>query len=313
VKRAAVIVNPTKCTDAAGLHEQVTSAMRSAGWQPPLWFETTEQDPGSGVTRQALDEGADLVVACGGDGTVTACTAALAGTGVPLAILPLGTGNLLARNLDMPLDLEKALDLAMTGGDRALDVGTADGEPFVVMAGMGFDAVMLADAGESLKAAVGWPAYVLSALRHLRDQAVRVELRADDAPPSRRRIHGLVVGNVGRLQGSVPLLPDAEPDDGLLDVVLLAPTGLTGWARLAFAVVLRRPHSAQLERLHVRTLDVVASRAMPCERDGELADTCRELHIGIMPGALLVRCVPSQRSAEAQDSPSQSSLTGSSA
>ncbi|MDQ1540974.1 MAG: hypothetical protein QOH29_1700, partial [Actinomycetota bacterium] len=109
-----------------------------------------------------------------------------------------------------------------------------------------------------------------------------------------RRIHGLVVGNVGRLQGGVPLLPDAEPDDGFLDVVVLTPLGPAGWLRLAAAVLLRRENSPAFDRLRVRRLIVRAGRAMPCERDGEVCDGRRDARIGIMPGALLVRCVPAR-------------------
>jgi len=211
---------------------------------------------------------------------------------VPLAIVPAGTGNLLARNLELPLDRDAALEIALTGSDRTLDVGTIDGEPFVVMAGMGLDAVMLSDASEALKARVGWAAYVLSAARHLRDRPVEVELTGDDAAPIHRRIHGLVVGNVGRLQGGVPLLPDAEPDDGFLDVVVLTPLGPAGWLRLAAAVLLRRENSPEFDRRRVRELNVRAGRAMPCELDVEVCDGRREARIEIMPGALLVRCVP---------------------
>jgi YegS/Rv2252/BmrU family lipid kinase len=292
VTRAAFIVNPIKIDDLASLRADVTAAMAKADWEPPLWLETTEADPGGGFAEDAIKEGVDVVLVCGGDGTITACAAALAHSGVPLAIVPAGTGNLLARNLELPLDRDAALEIALTGSDRALDMGTFDGEPFVVMAGMGLDAVMLSDASEALKAKVGWAAYVLSAARHLRDRPVEVELTGDDAATIRRRIHGLVVGNVGRLQGGVPLLPDAEPDDGFLDVVVLTPLGPAGWLRLAAAVLLRRESSPEFDRLRVRRLEVRARRPMPCECDGELADARRDARIEIMPGALLVRAVP---------------------
>jgi YegS/Rv2252/BmrU family lipid kinase len=292
VTRAAFVVNPTKTDDLGSLREAVTAAMTKVGWEQPLWLETTEEDPGRGQAEDAIKQGVDVVLVCGGDGTITACAAALASSGVPLAIVPAGTGNLLARNLELPLDRDAALEIALTGSDRTLDVGTIDGEPFVVMAGMGLDAVMLSDASEALKARVGWAAYVLSAARHLRDRPVEVELTGDDAAPIHRRIHGLVVGNVGRLQGGVPLLPDAEPDDGFLDVVVLTPLGPAGWLRLAAAVLLRRESSPEFDRLRVRELNVRAGRAMPCERDGEVCDGRRDARIEIMPGALLVRCVP---------------------
>jgi diacylglycerol kinase family enzyme len=223
--RAAVVANPTKHDQPEKLRGAIRAAMSEHGWSEPLWLETTIEDPGEGQAREAVQAGVDLVLACGGDGTVTACAAGVAASGVPLAVLPAGTGNLLARNLGLPLDLSDALAIALTGTDRKLDMGVANDQPFIVMAGIGFDAKMLGGASAPLKKRLGWPAYVVSALRHLRDRPMRVRLRADDGAPLRLRASAVVIGNVGSLQGGLPLMPDAEPDDGVLDVVVLSAAG----------------------------------------------------------------------------------------
>jgi YegS/Rv2252/BmrU family lipid kinase len=228
--------------------------------------------------------GVDLVLASGGDGTITACVGGIAGTGVPLGVLPCGTGNLLARNLGLPLSLDEALAVALTGSNRRLDVGTANGAPFVVMAGIGFDAEMLDGADERLKSRVGWAAYVLSALRHLRERPVRMTLRADGGPPQRRWASGVVVGNVGSLQGNVRLLPDAVPDDGVLDVAVLAASGWTGWLRLAADVLLRRK-TGRVAHLTCRELTVQASRAMGSGRGGGRNHAPAQGHPGAGPPA----------------------------
>jgi diacylglycerol kinase family enzyme len=286
VKRAAFVVNPTKCTDL----ETIKDAARSApGWAEPLYYETTVDDTGAAATKQALAAGVDVVVICGGDGTVTACLGVLADTPTPAAIVGCGTGNLLARNLQIPLGLADALDVAFGGVDRPIDLGMLDGESFAVMAGIGLDAAMLADANDALKAHVGWPAYVLSALRHVRDTPIRVELRPADGPMVSRRASSVVIGNVGRLQANLPLLPDAEPDDGLLDVLVMAPRGLIGWLRLAGAVVLRRRQSPTFERLRVQEVDIIAQRSVACERDGEVVASRRRIHVEIAPHAVLIR------------------------
>jgi YegS/Rv2252/BmrU family lipid kinase len=294
VRRAAVVVHPAKHDDVNGFRTVVRQAMSDRGWAEPLWLETRPDDTGERLAREAVRSGADLVLASGGDGTITACVGGVAGSGVPLGVLPCGTGNLLARNLGLPLSLDGALAVALTGSDRRLDVGAANGRPFVVMAGIGFDAEMLDGADERLKSRVGWAAYVLSALRHLRERPVRMTLRADSGPPQRRWASGVIVGNVGSLQGNVRLLPGAVPDDGVLDVAVLAASGWLGWLRLAADVLLRR-RTARVARLTCRELIVDASRARRWEVDGEVAGSTRQLRVTLEPGSLLVR-VPARTS-----------------
>ena len=113
VRQAAIVVHPDKVADAGKFRAAVSEAMHEHGWQPPLWLETTAEDPGQKQAREAAAAGVDLVLACGGDGTVTACAEGVAGAGVPLAIVPMGTGNLLARNLGLPVDLDAALAVAL--------------------------------------------------------------------------------------------------------------------------------------------------------------------------------------------------------
>ena len=293
--RAAVVVNPTKLDDDEGFKKAVSLAMYEHGWKEPLWLATTPGDPGIGQTKQAVAAGVDLVLACGGDGTVTSCAEGVAGSGVPLAIIPIGTGNLLARNVGLPADLHEALAVALTGSDQPLDAGTANGKPFVVMAGLGLDARMLADTSEPLKKRLGWAAYAISVVRHVGDRPARVTLIADDRPPVRVRASAVVVGNVGWLRGGLLLLPDARPDDGMLDAVVITARGWAAWIVLAAHILMRRDRTQRVTRVQFRRLQIQLEREQPWELDGEVMGMTRQLAVAAQPGRLLLR-LPRRRS-----------------
>jgi YegS/Rv2252/BmrU family lipid kinase len=291
VKRAAVVFNPTKVTDLDALKKRVEPFMASNGWEPPLWLETTADDPGIGMCRQAVDEGCDVVFVAGGDGTVMAAATAMASSGVPMAILPVGTGNLLARNLDLPLNDETAcLRIGIAGRDRAIDVAGVADRKFVVMAGLGFDAAIMRDAPEGLKKAVGWPAYVVSATKHLRGRGMRVTITLDDGTPLQRRVRTVVVGNVGKLQGNIPLLPDAKPDDGVLDIVVISIRNVLDWIRVGGRVMRRADvPDRRMERFTAKHVVIEASHTQPRQLDGDVIEPGKVMDIRIEPGALTVR------------------------
>ena len=291
MRRAAVVYNPLKVPDLAEMTERVEAFMSRNGWAEPLWLETTQDDPGVGMCERAVHDECDVVFVCGGDGTVMAAVTALAGCEMPLAILPAGTGNLLARNLDLPLnDEEEALRIGISGRTKEIDVAAVEDRKFAVMAGLGFDAAIMRDAPEGLKKKLGWPAYVVSAGKHLRGRGIRVSLTVDDGTPMHRRVRTVVVGNVGKLQGNIPLLPDAEPDDGYLDVVVIAPRNVIDWMRVTGRVV-RRAHvpDRRMERFRAKHVLIEASRSQPRQLDGDVIEDGRTMDIRIEPRALKVR------------------------
>ena len=218
-KKLAVILNPSKVDEADQFRTLVEALATESGFTTVVWWETTVEDTGYGMAHEAAVSGADLVLAIGGDGTIRAVCEELAGTGVPVGIVPAGTGNLLARNLDIPLYLRSAVDVALNGQDRAIDMVEVSGDKmedatFLVMAGMGFDAAIMEGVNEDIKAKVGWLAYVWSALKSLMFPAIRIDVSVDGAEFTRHRARTLVIGNVGFLQAGMPLIPDAAIDDG---------------------------------------------------------------------------------------------------
>lgn len=287
--RVAVVANPTKSSDPFW-DRRVLGVLERAGLPGAVWLPTTAADPGPGQARRALADGAELVVVCGGDGTVRSVATVLAGSGVPMALLPSGTGNLLARNLEVPLEVEAAARVAASGRTAAIDVGrTEGGDCFLVMAGTGFDAAMLRDTSDRAKVWLSWAAYVLAGVRHLRGPLATYEIELDGVVLQRQG-RGVLVGNVRALQAGLVLLPGALPDDGLLDVAVLSPRGLRDWFRLARRVGIgRAPGDQVLERWTARTVTVRSEPAQPVQYDGDLVDAAVVLRCRVDPGALLVR------------------------
>ncbi len=301
-KRAAVIVNPTKFGDLEAVRRRVTDGCLAQGWGEPMWFETTAADPGTGQARQAVSDGAVLVCALGGDGTVRAVAAALVGTETPLGLLPGGTANLLARNLDLPVDsIERALLIALTGQNKRVDVGRLSVDRsgqhqypeehiFLVMAGLGFDAAIMAGAPESLKSRVGSAAYVVSGLRNLAGPGFKVRVTFDAEMEFSRRTRTVVIGNCGRLLGGLVLMPQARVDDGALDTILLSPRGVVGWSAVAGRVLTRQHKGhAMIDHHAGQEVSVRADRAEEVQIDGDTIGTARAIAATVDHLALVVR------------------------
>ncbi len=291
----AVIVNPIKMEDPVQFRTIVSTMAAEAGWSRPRWHYTTVEDPGAGMAHQASVDGADLVLVCGGDGTVREVCAELAGTGIPVGIIPAGTGNLLARNLEIPLYLRSAVDVALNGQDRAVDMVAVSGDGiddthFMVMAGMGMDAAIIEGVNDEIKKKVGWFAYVVAGSKSLRSPSVRLEISLDDGPVTKHRASTVVIGNVGYLQAGMPLLPDASIDDGQLDVLLLHPRSVFSWIPLAARLLARRTHTDEaLNRMTGAKVVIRAAHDTPRQLDGDSIGAGRELRAECIHGRLLVR------------------------
>ncbi|SDP18842.1 lipid kinase, YegS/Rv2252/BmrU family [Nakamurella panacisegetis] len=289
--RTAVVANPARVADLSRRRQMIEEVLADAGWPAPSWSETTPEDPGTGQARRAVAAGARVVFACGGDGTVRAVIAGMLDADAALAVLPAGTGNLLAANLNLPEDPAQVVRLVIAGERRRLDLGQVDGQVFAVMAGMGFDAAMMDDASDTLKARFGPVAYVFSALRHLRDRPMRLEIDIDDRPTVRCRARSVLVGNVGTLQGGVRLLPNAEPDSGSMEVAILQPHHLGHWLGLAAAVVLRRRTVPRMTTWRGSRINVRSDRTHPRQLDGDVIEPSDTLSVSVIPGGIAV-CVP---------------------
>jgi diacylglycerol kinase (ATP) len=250
---------------------------------------TTEDDPGTGQAERAVAAGASTVVACGGDGTVRAVLQAIAGSRTTLAVVPLGTGNLLASNLELPVGLDAISD-ALDGPTRRLDVGTVNGERFAVMAGVGFDAAMIRDAAPAIKRRFGSVAYVFSAARNVPAKLTRATLDVDGRTVWKGRTAMVLVGNCSTVTGGLEVFPDGKPDDGVLEVAVLSARKLRDWASVFWRLLRNKPQRPDLvARFKGTRVSVSMVSAMPYELDGEDRPATNQLDFTIEPSALSVR------------------------
>ncbi|MFT4135381.1 diacylglycerol/lipid kinase family protein [Microbacterium sp.] len=312
--RAALVYNPTK-VDKKALRADVRRLSNEAGWASPLYFETTVTDLGAGVARRALAAGADAVLVAGGDGTVRAVSEAMNGSGVPLTIVPSGTGNLLARNLRLPLyDRDLMIRTAFASRTRAIDVGVvrltrADGaneeRAFVVMGGIGLDAAMIANTSGDLKKRVGWVAYVDGAARSLVGaKPFPVIYQLPGHRMHRAQVQSILFANCGTLPAGLELIPEASVSDGQLDVAVFQPKGPLGWLlvwrRVAWDNSVLRRFRAGQRVLALRTkdnavryargtgIDVATQSAQPVQLDGDEFGAAVHVHCRVDHGGLLV-------------------------
>ena len=307
-QRFGIVWNPTKI-DGDALRDDVTAAVPED--TELMWWETSADAPGRAMPAEAVHAGCDVGVAVGGDGTVRTVAEVLAsaGEGAPaLGIVPQGTGNLLARNLGIPVgSIPKALDVIAAGHQRRIDMGwtrTDDAEVengFLVMVGFGLDAHMLAETDDDLKGKAGWLAYVAAMGRAVTaSETVDFRITLDDGEQQTFSGHTLLIGNCGDIQGGFTLLPDAVVDDGRLDLLLISAENVVQWLQTLRTVVwdngIRRLLGGDDETISTditqhltgEAIAVALSGPVPFEIDGEEAGSISKLAVRVQPGALRV-------------------------
>ncbi|NEM91131.1 diacylglycerol/lipid kinase family protein [Galbitalea soli] len=299
----AIIVNPSKFDDIDATKAQVAEFAAASGWNEPRWFESDPDDGGVAAAREALQVKPDLVCAMGGDGTVRAVASVLRGTGIPYGLLPSGTGNLLARNLGIPLDsLDDALQVAFRGQDHPIDVGLAtfdDGQEhaFVVMGGVGFDATIMDKTDDKLKKKVGWAAYAVAGGANLFGGKFSATLEVDGAAEDSVDCLMVLACNCSSVIGGIEVAPGATVDDGQLDVVMLRPNIVAGWVGVAIDVAIgNRNGIASIRQWSGREFEFTLDRPVLAELDGDPIGETASGRFGVDPDALLMRLpVPAVR------------------
>jgi diacylglycerol kinase (ATP) len=287
--KVAVVAHAEK-TLGGGLPE-LRRVLEAEGVTDPLWYEVPKAKKAPTQVRRALEEGADLIFAWGGDGTVRRCVNEVAGEDARLAVLPAGTSNLFARNLGIPLDVEQAVAIGLRGELRRYDVGKFEGERFAVMAGVGFDAAMIRDA-DDLKDRAGRLAYIWSGTRNLGQEGFGASIEVDGTEWYDGRATCILVGNVGDLFGGVELFPDARPDDGQLELGIVTAEGIAQWARTIARSAAGDPSRSPFVRMtRARAVKVKLDRKVRYELDGGDRTKVKSFKVKVEPSALRL-CVP---------------------
>lgn len=285
-----------KKTLGGGLDE-LRRVITDEGVRDLLWYEVDKSRKAGKRARKARDAGADLIFVWGGDGMVQRCVDALAGSKVPVAIVPAGTANLLAGNLGVPVDLREAVEIGFRGERRRLDLGRIAGEHFAVMAGAGFDGELITGADRSQKERWGKLAYLRTGLAHTGDAPVRMRIRIDGTPWFDGEASCVLLGNVGTITGGIEAFDDARPDDGWLEVGVATAQGALQWARTLGRMAVGRTEDSPFVRVtRARRVRVDVDRPVRYELDGGARGKTRRIKGRVVAGAVTV-CVPDRTAA----------------
>lgn len=301
--RIAVVLNPSKSDDPARFRARVRDLVTGRGEPAPVFYDTSVEDAGRGQAEQALADGADLVIAAGGDGTVRMVAAALAHTDVSMAILPLGTGNLVARNLQVPLgDVEGALEVAISGPQKATDMAwlrtghtvaeleRAASRPFMVLAGVGADAEIMSITDPVLKRRIGWWAYVWAGFQRVFGHPYDAQVQLAPDRPQQLKARTILIGNVGKLTAGVVLMPEANAFNRRLEVLVLDWLGPAGLGQIVTQLVAPKAKPiarvSTMQRAEVEEIRVVTAKPQPVELDGDAVGEATHLVAKVDPGAL---------------------------
>ena len=288
----AVVAHAGK-TFGGGLLE-LRRELERQGVADPLWYEVPKSRKAPAHVERAIEKGAELLFVWGGDGMVQRCIDALDGARTAIAIVPAGTANLFASNLEIPQDIEAAVAIGLKGARRTLDVGRMNGERFAVMAGAGFDAQMIREADAGLKDRIGRVAYVWTGVNQLGRKPFETTITVDGATWYEGKASSVLLGNVGELFAGIEAFEDARPDDGILELGVVTADSALDWARTIARTAAGASSTSPFVRVtKAHSAEVTFDRKVLYELDGGDRKKVKKLEVEVEPGAIDV-CVPSE-------------------
>jgi len=286
--KALVIVNPISGNRRSrrGRPERVAAFLRRARMDCPM--EVTER-PGHAteLARKALESGAERVICVGGDGTLNEVAKVLVGAESALALVPMGSGNGLARHLGIPLDLEGALRVAMGGVVDVVDTAEANGTRFFNVMGLGLDA----EIGRRFNAmkARGLLTYFYEGLKSFVLYRPGVYEIESGGEALRRRACIVAIANSAQYGGNAYIAPQASIKDGKLNLVVVEPPGPIGALAIAYRLFARSiDRSSKISALCAESFVLSLPQPGFFHADGEIFECGRELAVRALPASLRV-------------------------
>jgi diacylglycerol kinase (ATP) len=300
-KTSVAVVAHSGKTFGGGLGE-LRRVLAAAGHANPIWYEVDKSRKAPKAVGRAVKKGAKLIFVWGGDGMVQRCIDALAGhKRVELAILPAGTANLLATYFAIPKQIARAVRIGLRGTRQKLDVGTVNGERFAVMAGVGFDAIMMRDVSAAKKQQLGRLAYVRSAAKAIRARPVQMTVRVDGHVWFKGKASSVLFGNIGKLTGGLVVFPKASASDAMLEVAVVTASTSLQWLRVLSRLVGGHgDRSPFVKMTRGKKIVIDLTRKLAYQLDGGPRDPEKRLKVRVKGGAIRLRVPAARASATAR-------------
>lgn len=289
-KKALFIINPIS---GHGEHKkrkaEIVRIAKELGWKGKI-IETTKTRNAGVIAIEEISGGVKHIVVCGGDGTIMEILQVIINTNVVLGIVPLGTGNLFAQNLDIHGTRRETVEQALFGVVQKIDVGKANETIFAIIAGMGFDAQIMRQAKRRLKRKLGFIAYLISGLKNLNRRPGLYKVTIDNQPPQMYQAKTIMVANMGKLQGGVEVVPKTHWQNGILCIGIVQASGFPTWLSLLGNTLIgninNSPHYTLLEG---QRIEIESLRGLqPYQCDGDHFPPTKKLTVKIYPQAVSI-------------------------
>lgn len=287
---ATIIVNPVSGKgDPSERRTLIKKSARTNGWKG-TYRETTKTITAQQIAQEEVKKGVNHLIVCGGDGTIMEVLDVVANQKISLGIVPLGTGNLLARNLQLPLTIEDAMEKIFSGKSRTIDLGQANGIYYSIAAGIGLDADVMKAAERELKDRWGMLAYIVSAIKYLYNRSSQYEIRLDSKKPFRVKAKTIMVSNMGKVFNDIEIVPNTHAQSGTLQIGIVTAKSLPSWFNIVFHALIGKVHnSPHYDMYTAKKIDIhVLGKKRRFQCDGNSFEPVDRLLIKVCPKALTI-------------------------